>query len=101
MNRVALCLLFTVLCWPSIAAQQPGMGAGGGQGSGPVSSTVFAMWEAHFSEADGRPTLDLLVLWRGSKAGWFEGMREEGGAAGSVRVHRLRFAGRVLELHVD
>ena len=100
MRRVAFCLVSTVLCWSSIAAQQSGASGGGG-GGGPVSSTVVAIWEAHLSEADGSMTLDLLVLWRGSKAGWFEGMSTEGGAIGSARVYRLRFAGRILELHVD
>jgi hypothetical protein len=100
MSRVVLCLVSAALYGSSIAAQQSGA-SGGGQGGGPVSSTVFAIYEASVSEADGRTNLDLLILWRGSKAGWFDGMSQEGGATGSARVHRLRFAGRIVELHVD
>ena len=103
MSRVVCCLLSAALYWSSIAAQQP-VARAGGNGAGPVSPTVFAMWEASISETDNRMTLDLMVLWRGSTSGWFDGMGmgTKGGATGSLRVHSLRFAdGASLDLHVD
>ena len=102
MRRVALCLASAVLCWTSLTAQQP-VARAGGNGAGPVSSTVLAMWEAHVADADGRLTLDRLWLWRGSP-GWLDGtgMGTRGMATGSGLIHELRFAdGTSLEMHVD
>jgi hypothetical protein len=57
---------------------QPLPGAGSSGGSGPVSPSVLAT-EMRASDAAGRGTLELLILWRGSP-GWF--WRSAGGASG-------------------
>lgn len=53
------------------------VGAGSTGGTGPVSPSVMAT-EMSVVDANGRQTLELLVLWRGTP-GWF---RKSGGASG-------------------
>ena len=68
------------------AAESLGHGRGVTRGGGststsrPLSSTVFASWSSHWSNADGG-TMALLVLWRGSP-GWFARGGSSGGSGG-------------------
>jgi hypothetical protein len=81
---------------------------GGSSGSGALSPSVAASWEAHFDVPAGRRVadpssgpmiLDLLVLWRGAPGFGDANIMISGG--GSDSVHRLQWRGHSLELRFD
>jgi hypothetical protein len=105
-SRSALIVSLIVACTTSSSwAQKSGFDSWTA-GSGEVSPSVVATWEAHnapissptANQPVGPLLLDLLVLWRGSP-GWFvDGGMEAGG---SSHLHKLSSRGRVLELRFD
>ena len=110
-RAIRVFLVMSVLtCLTAISgrAQQSGF-AGGAAGSGAVSPSVVATWEAHFEPPAGQQVtdpsavplmLDLLVLWR-SNPGWFDDRSLSTGSGGSDGVHRVASRGRSLELRFD
>jgi hypothetical protein len=93
---------------------QPGF-AGGSGGSGPLSPSVFATWDAHYQPPPGQVVadpaqvplmLDLLVLWRGSP-GWLDGVTfastagSSPGTGGSDGEHTVKTAGQSFEVRFD
>ena len=88
-SRSSVRLLTTSILVAALGAAEPagqrqGVSRGGGSSSTsrPLSSTVFASWSLHWSNADGS-TLALLVLWRGSP-GWFARGGSSGGSGGGA-----------------
>jgi hypothetical protein len=104
-QRVAV-LWFALVLSPELSglAQRSGTESSSA-GSGQVSPSVVATWEAHNQSspnvaqdpASSPLLMDLLVLWRGNP-GWFTG---ESGSGGSDHLHRVSTGNRPLELRFD
>jgi hypothetical protein len=106
-TRVFLILLLMGITSISGRTQQSGF-VGGGSGSGPLSPSVVATWDAHFEPSVGQQVtvpfsgpimLDLLVLWRGNP-GWFDDANLSTGS-GSDGVHRVAARGHSWEVRFD
>jgi hypothetical protein len=96
MRLLVVCLLFQTAA--IVAATQTGNAAIAG--SGLVSPSVVASYQASGNMPTGPLRIDLLVLWRGSP-GWFDQRTSIVGAGGSDGVHVVKLATRTLEIQFD